>query len=181
MGAACFELFGPLLRPKLLNEHAMIIGCYMNAIPEVMTPDDRNTNFEEDLARYVRYLPMPALRAIRTGDNTDVDNLRFWKMRMEFMDFDAIWDRYDTRRGVDMQAFMAGLEMKKVNTIVKKWPMRLEKDATQEEFQHFIASNAPGSARYCEWVRIGRKVDVDEFSARIDAAARKMKALGMMP
>ena len=41
--------------------------------------------------------------------------------------------------------------MRDGNTIQEKWPMRLRKGATKEEFDLLIASGLTGSERYVEW------------------------------
>jgi len=54
-------------------------------------------------------------------------------------------------------AAASGVHMKKLNTIIGKWPTALkrrlgEKDA-QEEFERLLASNFTGLERYVEWQR----------------------------
>jgi hypothetical protein len=43
------------------------------------------------------------------------------------------------------------LEMKEKNTVIEKWPMRLKKEATKEDFDILNASGHMGSERYVEW------------------------------
>ena len=45
----------------------------------------------------------------------------------------------------------SGLQMKLKNTIVEPWPIRLKKNATQDEFDVLLASSHVGSERYVEW------------------------------
>ena len=48
--------------------------------------------------------------------------------------------------------------MRKRNTVVEAWPMRLKKKPKEkgadEEFQTLMASCCTGAERYVEWVRI---------------------------
>jgi len=64
---------------------------------------------------------------------------------------------------MDLQNFKtaateAGLMMKKKNTIVKPWPLRLtlgpEDAGAQEEFDLLLSSCSSGIERYVEWSRV---------------------------
>jgi hypothetical protein len=44
--------------------------------------------------------------------------------------------------------------MKKKNTVIEKWPLRLKKGATKEEFRILHSSGHVGSERYVEWKRV---------------------------
>lgn len=71
-----------------------------------------------------------------------------------FQDFDGLFD------GVMQQGHFleisrdARLEMKKKNTIVERWPMRLGENATEKDFNILSSSGHTGCERYVEWKSI---------------------------
>lgn len=44
-----------------------------------------------------------------------------------------------------------GLKMKTNNEIIEPWPMKLKRNATQDDFNMLLAANTIGSERYVEW------------------------------
>jgi hypothetical protein len=73
--------------------------------------------------------------------------------RMHFRDFDKFFDRYMQKLEFGNIGRQAGLAMKKKNTVIEKWPLRLKKGAT-EEFRILHSSGHIGSERYVEWKRV---------------------------
>ncbi|KAL9004858.1 MAG: hypothetical protein Q9188_002346 [Gyalolechia gomerana] len=144
---AVLTTFGPLLRPS--NPCATLIALYLNAVQDASTPFDKVSMSTEN-KRTQKYLPIdPQLVFIQK--TSDADYLRFDAARFMFRDVDVLFDRYMLAVGFEGVAKSAGLVMKDRNTIVRKWPMRLGPKATQDEFDHLLASAHNGSERYVEW------------------------------
>jgi len=71
--------------------------------------------------------------------------------RTIFCDFDDLFEKYMKEVGFDVAARMAGVVMKRKNTIVGEWPLRLRGGARTEEFDLLLASGHTGCERYVEW------------------------------
>ena len=95
---------------------------------------------------------MPISPAIfQSGERYNVDVLRLNDARAMFRGFDKYFERFVHDCRLEDLGKAAGLQMKSSNTIVEKWPMRLKKNATQDEFDLLLGSNCTGSERYVEW------------------------------
>ena len=77
--------------------------------------------------------------------------LRLVEARTMLRDFDHLFERYMRECRFDEIGKEAGLKMSSNNVIIPPWPMRLKKDATQQEFDLLHASSHNGSERYVEW------------------------------
>jgi len=98
--------------------------------------------------RLRRYMPV-AWDALR-GASYSPDSIRFISAVDLFHDFDGLFARYIKECRFREISDGARLEIKNKNTAVKPWPMRLGKDATQEEFDLLFASDNTGCERYVE-------------------------------
>ncbi|KAI9875688.1 MAG: hypothetical protein M1830_008116 [Pleopsidium flavum] len=142
--------FGPLLKRHTQNPNATLVALFLNAVHEVFTPLDSLGSAISDMDRMRPYLP--ATRdMVQHGNEYNADFLRFMAARGMFRDFDELFKRYMRECRFHEVSKAAGLEMKSQNTIVRPWPMRLEKNATQREFDFLHASGHSGSERYAEW------------------------------
>jgi hypothetical protein len=108
---------------------------------------DQLTSIKTESNRLIKYLPLsPAMLP-----NRNADFMRFNDARIMFRDFDKLFQRFCHECQFEEIGKGAGLKMKSNNTIIEPWPMRLKKNATQEEFDILLASSHMGSERYIEW------------------------------
>ncbi|KAF8860575.1 hypothetical protein BDZ45DRAFT_619601 [Acephala macrosclerotiorum] len=145
--AATLSTFGPMLKRKAQNPYATLITLFINAVHEVITPLDEAGNMQADLKKVMRYIPIH-------NERLDTTSPQFYKVleaRMMFRDFDELFGRYMKFHSFPELAMAAGLKMKDRNTIVDPFPLRLKKDATQEEFDIRVCDGASGGERYVEW------------------------------
>lgn len=70
---------------------------------------------------------------------------------MMVCDQGILFEHLTTECGFGKISTVAGPRMKSKHTIGEQWPMRLKKNATQEEFNILLASSHIGSKRYMEW------------------------------
>jgi hypothetical protein len=97
-----------------------------------------------------KYLPAsPAM--LQNSDTNNADFLRHNDARLIFRNFDKLFQRFHLECQFEEIGKAAGLKVKSNNTIVEPWPMRLKKNATQDEFNNLLASGHNGSERYVEW------------------------------
>ncbi|KAH0565170.1 hypothetical protein GP486_001434 [Trichoglossum hirsutum] len=142
--------FGPLLKRKTQNSHATLLALFLNAVHEVSTPMDNLNAIKSESDELRQYLPAsPAM--FQNRDSYDADFMRFNDARMMFRDFDKLFKRFMYECRFEEIGKAAGLKVKSNNTIIEPWPMRLKKNATQDEFNIFLASGHIGSERYVEW------------------------------
>ena len=142
--------FGPLLKRNTQNPYAALVALFLNAIHEVFSPSDSLNSIHFDMNHMRPY--MPATPDMIQGSNSfNADFLRFMDARSMFRDFDELFKRYMRECAFDKISKAAGLKMNLKNTIAHPWPMRLKKNATQQEFEFLHASGHNGSERYVEW------------------------------
>lgn len=110
-------------------------------------------NIKEEADELFKLMPFDP-RVLRSGNPADPDLLRMNDARMHFRDFDKFFDRYMQKLEFGNIGRQAGLAMKKKNTVIEKWPLRLKKGATEEEFRILHSSGHVGSERYVEWKRV---------------------------
>ena len=79
------------------------------------------------------------------------DSVRILSAQPLFRDFDDLFNRFKSECGLDEISKAAQLTLKSENTIVRPWPLRLRKNATQREFEILFASGHTGAERYVEW------------------------------
>ncbi|MCJ1307220.1 hypothetical protein MMC25_000866 [Agyrium rufum] len=144
--------FGPLLKIKAENPHATLLLLFLNAIHEVSTAEDHLGSMKPEIERIRKYLELdPAVFRNRDGMKYSADFHRFNDGRLMFRDFDKLFSRFHQECQLDKIGEAVGLEMKWKNTIIEPWPMRIKKNATQDEFNFLLGSSHTGSERYVEW------------------------------
>ena len=118
------------------------------------TADTLNpANIKEEMDKLLKLMPFDP-RVLSSGNPADPDLLRMNDARMRFRDFDKFFDRYMQKLEFGNIGRQAGLVMKKKNTVIEKWPLRLKKGAMEEEFRILHSSGHVGSERYVEWKRV---------------------------
>ncbi len=125
---------------------------FLNAIPETSTPADEQENIVSDFHLITPYFPRMR-ENIHRRNEYDADLIKITGARATFKDFDRLWKRYTKDCQLHESGRARGMIMKKENTIVPKWPLRLKKNATQAEFDRLQASGHTGWERYVEWKR----------------------------
>jgi hypothetical protein len=119
----------------------------LNAIYEVFTSAVEARLMKSELGRISRYLQAPQ---ILDGDCDNPDLLKYPEARILVRDNDALFERYMRMHHFEVIAKEVGVEMKEENTVIEKWPMRLKKGATKEEFDILNGSGHVGTERYVE-------------------------------
>ena len=139
-----------MLKRKSQNAYATIVALFQNAVPEITTEADMLAVTKTEMERLRTFLPLDPL-VILKGDRTNPDFLNFMEAGTYFGDFDLLFGRYMQRLDLANVAMKAGLKMKRKHTIIQPWPLRLNKNPTQEEFDELNASGHVGHERYVEW------------------------------
>ena len=122
---------------------------FLNAIEETFKEEG---NVVSDFHLMTPYFPR--MQEIICRRNVyDPDFVNVWGARTKFRDFDGLWKRYTKDCQLPEAGNARGMIMKKENTIVPKWPLRLKQNATQAEFSRLQASGRTGCERYVEWRR----------------------------
>ncbi|PVH76133.1 hypothetical protein DL98DRAFT_465490 [Cadophora sp. DSE1049] len=141
-----------LLRLKTGNPHSTLITLFLNAIHEVNTDMKSSLTMKSDLAKVSKYLPRPSITDPRLRSCSAA--LMDWiESRIMFWDFDKIFGEYMLKVGFEEMARETGMCMKKENTVIEAWPLRLRGDASQREFDVLRSSSYTGCERYVEWKR----------------------------
>lgn len=134
------------------NQHATLITQFLNAVPAVAFQPGNNHAYTTRRARIeaaLEFLPVD-LCAV-----TPAELERFSMARNLFLDMDFYFHRYLNMVSRPAICLQLGMYMKQTNTIVKKWPYRLQKGfgeaGAREEFESLLASGLSGTERYVEW------------------------------
>lgn len=145
----------PLLRRR--NKHATIVGLFMNAIHLIEQKQKDNQDLTMPMmVKAMGYLGIPTM-AIRevVEDMSNPKTLQLAEARAIFSPFDKWYKEYEDEQQILRLSHHQGLRLKKVHTIIPKWPFRLEKrlgdPGAQEEFDELLASGSSGFERYMEW------------------------------
>ncbi|KAH9206685.1 hypothetical protein DL95DRAFT_486583 [Leptodontidium sp. 2 PMI_412] len=145
--------FGPLVKDKIHNPHATLLALFLNAVHEEFGELDSLKAIKSESDHLRRYLPLnPTM--LQSGGEFKADSLRFNDARIMVRDFDALFHWFMHECQFPEISRAAGLAAKTTNTIIEPWPMRLNKGATQAEFDILLASGHMGSERYVEWERL---------------------------
>ena len=126
------------------------MALFLNAVHEVYSNADYLGSIRSDMERLRSYIPMTR-DMVQDSSRSNPDFMRFLSAQVLFRDFDELFNRYKCECRLDEISKAAGLTMKSKNTIVRPWPMRIRKNATQREFDLLLASGHTGSERYVEW------------------------------
>jgi hypothetical protein len=84
-------------------------------------------------------------------DPNSAEFLRFNDARDLVRDYDELFQRFMDEVHLENISKAAGLKIKKENTIVEKWPMRLKPNSSKKDFDILLASGHVGCERYVEW------------------------------
>ena len=126
------------------------MALFLNAVHEVYSEADYLGSILSDMERMRSYMPTTR-DMVQDSSRSNPDFLRFLTAQVLFRDFDELFNRYKCECRLDEISKAAELTMDSKNTIVRPWPMRLRKNATQREFDILLASGHTGSERYVEW------------------------------
>jgi len=142
----CME---PLLNE--CNEHATLITQFLNAVPAVAFRSRNNHAYATRMVRTEATLEfLPVVKSTLTAEVE-----RFSLARNLFLDMDLYFHRYLNMVSRPATCIRSGMYMKQGNTIVEKWPYRLQKEfgepGAREEFENLLASGLSGTERYVEW------------------------------
>ncbi|KAL9129400.1 MAG: hypothetical protein Q9217_002131 [Psora testacea] len=147
---ATLAAFGPLLKRKTENPSATIVALFLNAVHEVYAPQDYRSSMRSDMERLQSYIPITR-DMMQEGGMSNTECIRLMSAQVLVRDFDELFSRFKRECRLDEISKATGLKMKSKNTIVRPWPMRIKKNATQREFDVLLASGHNGSERYVEW------------------------------
>lgn len=149
------EKFGPMLQHPKKNPHATLITLFMNATHEINAQRSDHearalmTLQTRRIAKYMTFGPMdlhspcgpPVIKMMMAQElvkNVDQDFEQYMK-----------WTNF---KEVEQSG---RLEVKKENTIIEKWPMKLKlkpgQKGAKEEFDLLLSSSHTGQERYVEW------------------------------
>ncbi|XPS75438.1 hypothetical protein M3J07_007516 [Ascochyta lentis] len=149
------SLFAPLLDTKSQNANATIITCYLNAVMEMANMAGMADTMP-DIDFLARYVPgsLNIVSMLRQG----ADFYKAWDSRTLALDVEQYFKMYMDLQKFKTAASEAGLMIKKKNTIVGPWPLRLtlgpEEVGAQEEFDLMLSSCSSGAEHYVEWSRM---------------------------
>ncbi|KAH8674391.1 hypothetical protein BGZ60DRAFT_468760 [Tricladium varicosporioides] len=146
------SLLSPFLQSPRQNVHATFITLFINAVKETVKrgdPGDETPN----MRFLTNYLPFP-----QTLSMNDADMMRIWDARDLALDVDKFFSRYMVFCDFEQISADLGVEMKKSNTIVEKWPTQLKltvgQKGAKEEFRLNLGSSFTNIERYVEWRRV---------------------------
>ncbi|TVY19932.1 hypothetical protein LARI1_G002648 [Lachnellula arida] len=145
--------FGPLLKTKSQNTHATLLTLFLNATHEMRMnlPEEEQLALIQSQIKLVAQYIKPTPETLRVRPGISAGMIKIQEAVGHFYDYDSLFELFMNRCGFKVAASFSSLEMKGENTVQEKWPMRLRKGATQEEFELLLASGHTGSERYVEW------------------------------
>ena len=149
--AASLNTFGPLLKRKKQNPNAIFLTLFLNAVHEVLSPLDSLGFMISEMKRLQRYMAFDN-STVQQSTSHNADFLRSNEARAMFRDFDGLFERYMRECRFDQTSEAAGMKMSSSHAVVRPWPLRLKKNASQQEFDLLHASSHNGSERYVEWM-----------------------------
>jgi hypothetical protein len=85
------------------------------------------------------------------GSSSNAEYIKFVNSLGFFRDYDMLFDRFMKECSLEQLSETTGLAIKKNNTIIERWPLRLVPGSSQKDFDDITASNHIGSERYVEW------------------------------
>ena len=150
--AGVLASLGPLLRLPSENQHACLIGLYLNATHDVSTAADELAPLMANSSRMRRYISINQA-AVASADKYNADLLNFSDAKSMFKDFDGLFKRYVHKERFEDICKVTGLLLKAKNTVIEPWPLRLPAEATQKEFDDLHQSAHDGGEHYVEWKR----------------------------
>ncbi|PQE03580.1 MYND finger family protein [Rutstroemia sp. NJR-2017a BVV2] len=144
------KTFSPLLKRKSQNPHATILGLFLNAARECLTTRDELMFMPVESQQVMKYMPI-SRDSLTNRTPGNADTVKFVNALAFFRDYDMLFDRFMKECSLEQLSEATGLRIKKNNTLIEKWPLRLIPGSSQEDFDDILASNHTGSERYVEW------------------------------
>ncbi|PQE06221.1 MYND finger family protein [Rutstroemia sp. NJR-2017a BBW] len=144
------KTFSPLLKRKSQNPHATILGLFLNAARECLTTEDELLFMPGEAQQLLKYMPT-SRDSLTNRTHGNADTVKFANALGFFRDYDMLFERFMEECSLEQVSEAAGLRIKKDNTLVGKWPLRLVPGSSQKDFDDILASNHTGSERYVEW------------------------------
>ncbi|KAI1807483.1 hypothetical protein F4811DRAFT_574433 [Daldinia bambusicola] len=147
------EVFGPLLQPKMVNQHATLIALFSTALTDMMImkqigllPPD---NHEEQIAKVLQYKP-----EFRSRDA--LNNIKISSALPLVQNMERDFKRYITLNKFYLASRQYGLQMKYAHTIIEQWPLKIDDEdepteKAKEYFSQLLSSGHTGQERYVEW------------------------------
>ncbi|EEP78509.1 predicted protein [Uncinocarpus reesii 1704] len=153
LGLNCsLATFGPMLKRASDNPRATLLLLFMNAVEEMSTPGDVLSLTNPAFCKVFEHYIPECRQAMHSGNREqDAALLKGFEALTLFRDFDQVFDRYMHYVGPIPEEYK--MKIKAKHTIVPRWPLRLRKNATKQEFDMEQASGQVSSSRYLEWVR----------------------------
>ncbi|KAL8772813.1 MAG: hypothetical protein Q9209_002158 [Squamulea sp. 1 TL-2023] len=149
--------FVPLLKERSVNPQTVLLTLFLNACEiadRVMGNDSNMILVSAQINQVARYLHPDRSKKLA---NDSTQSIKMMAGKDLVRDYDRIFAFYMKSVGFEIYARHTGVEMRKQNTVVEAWPMRLKKKPGQkgakEEFQELMASSCSGAERYVEWLR----------------------------
>ncbi|SMR64258.1 unnamed protein product [Zymoseptoria tritici ST99CH_3D1] len=155
------EHLAPLLQPRSVNPHATLIMLFMKAIFEAPSLLARGDHYEAEHELLKKY--KPGLSQYTAW--FDVNLMMNFLASFMFLDMDKFFDEYmvvHDFEGIAQRSYLSvpphGVSIKKENTIIEKWPLRLKlqpgEPGAQEEFEILQSQVGFNSERYvdCDFI-----------------------------
>ncbi|KAF7552086.1 hypothetical protein G7046_g7521 [Stylonectria norvegica] len=153
LGVARTLALSLLLQTKADNPKATMVLLFMNAVCEIITPDDELQHNASSIPTLARYLP-PLLSFQSPFDKGCLPYLAGVSL---VRNNDVFFDRYMEKLNFEQCGQFWGMVMKEHHTIVDKWPAQMKRKSgelgAQEEFDTRLQSGDSGNTRYVEWKR----------------------------
>jgi hypothetical protein len=135
------------------NPHATLVTLFMNSVQSVQLSAEATKLSQAVVQRVAEYVGVNyADYLLGGGINSSI--IRFMQALSICKDYEKVWLRWANKADLASISTAASLKLKAKNTIVKLWPFRVSKDATEEEFRELLGTCASGSERYVEWARV---------------------------
>lgn len=151
------HIFAPLLKNPDLNSHAALVCLFMNACPEMDSPEDQMKAMRGNMQQAAGFLKF-SLQHNRPAQESP-KMLQIIGALDLFRDYDMLFGRFMEAWQFKRLGREVGLTMRvpKDHRIIEAWPLRLKKKfgepGAQEEFDQLNGSGMAGNERYVEWVK----------------------------
>ncbi|KAL8358182.1 hypothetical protein RB598_002789 [Gaeumannomyces tritici] len=165
------RVLGPLLKSSEVNNKATIVTSFLNAVPftaEAMGPMYQKMEMTKAMPKLMPYIFNLSGSSRDRAPELTLDGrdpgTSMWMVAMvinKARDMDGVFEFYMISHSFDKVAAAAGVEMKRSNTIVEKWPLRFPFTSgppsakARKKFNLLLSSGHVGHERYVEW-RVAR-------------------------
>lgn len=168
---------GPLLQPASVNPHATLISLHREIIPELFKAKickkcdgSLASELAQELGDYSRdtrlFKAFMAWAEISDLRPEHLCRASFWEnyYGVSYLrDPRKAWELYRRINHFDTAAAASGMRMKRVHTVVAKWPMESDLDVDEETgrantlcregLQGLVATGMEATSRFVEWKR----------------------------